>query len=175
MNNARPHPRVSRISAVIVGLVIVAVIRGHSQRQDTIAAARSQQLPDEPDVGNAILGGLGLGAAGFLAGGGAAFYVADRSCSPYDDCCPPAYGLVGAAAGASLGMALGVHLGNDRRGSYFLDALTGAAVWGLGIAVTAGSGWDESASLMATLIPVAQITATVAVERSVARARARRP
>ncbi len=175
MSSTRRRPQASRISVIIVGLVIAAVSRGDAQRQDTIATARSQQPPGEPDVGNAILGGLGLGAVGFVAGGGAALYVADRFCSPYDDYCPLGYGLVGAAAGASLGMALGVHLGNDRRGSYFIDALTGAAIWGLGIALTAGTGWDESAPLMAILIPVAQITATVAVERSVARSRARRP
>jgi hypothetical protein len=61
---------------------------------------------------------------------------------------------------APASMALGVHLGNRRRGSLPLDVI---------------SGWDGGVTTAAFVgIPIAQLAATVVVERASGRARARR-
>jgi hypothetical protein len=74
-----------------------------------------------------------------------------------------------------LGMALGVHVGNRRRGSFGLDVLTGAAVWGAaGIVIAAAGGWDQDLGFMVFAVPITHLATTVAVERAVGRSRARR-
>jgi hypothetical protein len=123
--------------------------------------------------------GLGvlLGGAGVLAGGVVGYAIASScqgSTPNPDDWCAVEGTLIGAAIGGTSGMALGVHLGNGRRGSLALDLLTGAAVSALGVGVAAGTRPDWGSPLFWTLslgIPVVQITATVAVERAVGRSR----
>ena len=65
---------------------------------------------------------------------------------------------------------------NDRRGNIALDLLTGAAIWGAGIAVAAASDWNSTVTTLAFIaIPIAQLVTTVAVERAVGRSRASQP
>ncbi len=72
-------------------------------------------------------------------------------------------------------MALGVHLGNKRRGNLALDFVTGAAIWGAGIGIAAASDWDDTVTGVAfVMIPIAQLVSTVAVERAIGQSRLRR-
>ena len=71
-------------------------------------------------------------------------------------------------------MALGVHLGNRRRGNVVVDFVTGAAIWGAGIGLAAASDWDDTVTQVAfVMIPIAQLVSTVAVERAIGRSRLR--
>jgi hypothetical protein len=126
--------------------------------------------------------GLGvlLGGVGFLAGGAVVHRIASscESGTPNpDNWCAFEATLIGAAIGGTSGMALGVHLGNGRRGSFALDLLTGGAVWGLGMGIAASTQRHGGRALTRTLylgIPVGQLAATVAMERAVGRSRAGR-
>jgi hypothetical protein len=123
----------------------------------------------EPAVGDVVAAGMGLGAAGFLAGGLTAASFS-RGCTS-GEYCQLAAVFYGAAAGGTLGMAVGVHLGNRRRGNLALDFMTGAAIWIAGIAVVSSSDWDEGVTKIAFVaIPAGQLAGTVAVERAVGRA-----
>ena len=118
-------------------------------------------------VFGALLGGAGFGLGGLIGA------LASSNCTSFEYC--QLEGLFyGAAAGGTFGMALGVHLGNHRRGNLGLDFLTGAGIWGAGIAVVALS--ENEAVTTATLIaiPIVQLVSTVLVERLVGRSRARR-
>jgi hypothetical protein len=131
----------------------------------------------QQSVSKAVGLGILLGGVGFLAGGAVGYAIAS-SCqvgtpNP-DDWCAVEGTLVGAVIGGTSGMALGVHLGNGRRGSLALDLLTGAALGGLGIGIAAGTKPDWGTPLFWTLslgIPVGQLAGTVAVERAVGRSR----
>lgn len=121
-------------------------------------------------VGKAVGIGALLGGVGFLAGGAAGFAIS-RDCTS-DEFCQVIGAFYGAAIGGTSGMALGVHLGNDRRGSFALDVLTGAAVWGLGIGIAAATDWNEPVTWTAFIgVPIGQLAATVAVEQAVGRSR----
>jgi len=116
--------------------------------------------------------GLGLGAIGFVAGGLISVAVTHDCRS--SDYCGLEWAFIGAATGGTLGMALGVHLGNRRRGNFALDFLTAGAIWAAGITTVAVVGNENVTYVMFVLIPVTQLTATIAVEGSAGRARARR-
>lgn len=139
-----------------------------------VAAQTAEPEPadstEAPRLGTVYAYGAAGGVAGFFAGGlvGLAF---SYDCTG-DDYCGLRGFLIGAAVGGTLTMALGVHLGNDRRGSLPLDMLTGAAVWGVGIGTAAATGWDDSVTLIAAIgVPMAQLLATTAVERATGRSR----
>ena len=113
-----------------------------------------------------------MGLGGFFAGG--LVGLALTSGCQGDDYCGLEGFLIGAAVGGTLGMAVGVHLGNDRRGSFPLDFLTGAGIWGIGIGAAALTDWDDTATLIAAIgVPIVQLLGTVAVERATGRSRAR--
>ena len=133
---------------------------------------RYRPVQHQGSIAPAIGAGIGLGVVGFLVGGLTAHSLAGP-CEGEDYSCLEA-AFFGAAAGGTFGMALGVHLGNHRRGDLALDFLTGGAVWGLGIGITlAFDDNDTAAGIAFVTIPIAQLAATVAVERAVGRARLR--
>jgi len=137
-----------------------------------LTVGQAQSRPDSVPVTRPLLTGAGLGVAGFFAGGYTGVLLS-RGCDSHEYCSLEA-AFYGAAAGGTLGLALGVHLGNRRRGSFALDFLTGAAVWGAGIGLAAVSDWDDTVVWTAfVLVPIAQLASTVAVERAVGRSRSR--
>jgi len=164
------------LRALVVPLVLVTVLRpSHAQRLSSPAVGRQFATREEGQgsAGGSIAAGIGLGLAGFLGGGLTASTMA-RHCTSNEYCQLEA-AFYGAAAGGTLGMALGVHLGNHRRGNFALDFLTGAAVWGAGIGVAAATHWDTGVTWAAFItIPIAQLATTVAVERGTGRSKARR-
>ncbi len=132
-----------------------------------------QAAPASDSPWPSIGAGVGLGLAGWAAGGFTASYLA-KDCSDHeDDYCQLTAFLIGAAVGGTFGMALGVHVGNDRRGSLALDFLSGALVWGTGIGLAWATGWDEEVTTAAAItVPIAQLAVTVLVERATGRSRA---
>lgn len=112
------------------------------------------------------LGGLIGGAAGLYLGGvlganlgGGALSGGDVR-SGWDDL---ANAVLFGAIGESLGMALGVHLANHRRGSYWWDAL---AVAGTGFILLIPAASIDNAWV---IIPVAQLWSGIVVERRTTR------
>jgi hypothetical protein len=132
-----------------------------------------QQTPQDQGSAAASIGaGIGLGVAGFLAGGLIGSGSASNCTS--SDFCQLEAAFYGAAAGGTFGMALGVHLGNGRRGNLALDFLTGALVWGAGIGIAAASNSETGYTVAFVTIPIVQLVTTVVVERAVGRSRSRR-
>lgn len=148
-------------------IVLVAVVAAG-------ASGVGAQVAPEPPLSRPVLMGAGLGVVGFFAGGLTATYLA-RNCTA-NELCGLEAAFFGAAAGGTVGLALGTHLGNARRGSLPLDLATGAVVWGVGIAATVAGNNDDEARVWIgfVTIPIAQLASTVAVERGIGRARARR-
>jgi hypothetical protein len=110
-----------------------------------------------------------LGLAGFALGA----YIGGhqgRNCS-----CDGEGGLeqafYGAAIGGTAGMALGIHLGNRRRGNFLIDFVTAGAIWGGGMALGSALHWrGEAPLIILTGIPIAQLAITTSVERANGRA-----
>jgi hypothetical protein len=137
------------------------------QAQDAIPDAR-------PSLIDVVWPGAAMGVGGFPVGGLLGIAIAD--CSGSDDgFCALEGGFFGAAALGTIGLATGVHLGNDRRGSYALDLATAGGIWGVTIGLLAASDWPDTATTVAFFtLPIAQLVATVVVERAVGDWRARR-
>ena len=155
------------IQTILVGLILCGAAPLAAQ---TVEPARDSTAMSDDSSNRDYLYGIALGTLGFFSGGMVG-WAAASGCSA-DDYCEFRGFLLGAAIGGTLGMATGVHLGNDRKGNLLLDMLTGAGVWGIGIGTAALTGWDDTATLIAAIgVPVAQLFATVAVERATGRAR----
>lgn len=111
--------------------------------------------------------GAAMGAGGFLVGGLAGIAIADCPGTENDGICALEGAFFGAGVLGTIGLATGVHLGNDRRGSYALDLVTAGGIWGLTIGVLAANDWPDTATTVAFVtLPIAQMIATVAVERA---------
>ena len=136
-----------------------------SARAPLVGLATPQPAAARASVGRAIGFGLLLGAAGFV-GGALIGDAASDECDNAVDICIAQAAFYGAAGGGTLGMAVGVHLGNRRRGNVLLDFLAAAAVWGTGIAVAAGSDDENLQAAVLIAIPVVQLGTTVLVERA---------
>jgi hypothetical protein len=131
-----------------------------SYSRTSAARLTGTRVPDEvTDAGKMMFGGILLGAGGLIGGA----LIGQRfEGSPCEDRILGAF--VGALAGESLAVPLGVHLGNRSRGDVgpVLAASLGIAGAGLGAAVLS----REGGVLLA--IPVLQIAASIAIERRTA-------
>ena len=153
-------------------LILVALLLATTSHPIHGQALSRQPEPAHDSAWPSIGAGLGLGLGGWAVGGFSAAYLA-RDCSDHeDDYCEITAFLIGAAIGGTFGMALGVHAGNGWRGSLAPDFLTGAQVWGAGIGLVAATEAEEPLIyVVAVTIPVAQLVATILVERATGRAR----
>src|SRR5204863_1465661 len=161
----RGGPMRHRLS-ILAPLALVAVAAAQAQRLAPSPVSLPQPADTEPSTVLASVGaGLGLGVVGFLAGGAAGLGLS-HNCSG-ELCQLPAM-FFGAAAGGTLGMALGVHLGNGRRGNLATDCLAGAGVWGIGMTtLLLTGGWKPTGTtVLAVAVPVAQLVTTVLVEQA---------
>ncbi len=131
--------------------------------------------PAEASTERLVLHGALLGLGGFVAGWIVGGRIGER-CDHAEDLCIEDEEVYGAAAGGTLGLVTGVHLGNRRRGSFVADLLAASAVWVAGM-VTANllseSQNDDATLAVLIAIPIVQFGTTVAVERSTARTRRR--
>ncbi len=159
----------------------IALRASHGQRQpwlmlgtgrDTLRVPRTvwgeQGGQGERSIGGAIGAGVGLGLLGWLAGA-----MVGVGIGSVIDChmCELVGLAWGGLVGETTGLALGVHLGNGRRGNFALDWLTAAAASVAGIGLVAAA---DGVVLAAVATPILQLGATVAVERATGRSRARR-
>jgi hypothetical protein len=125
----------------------------------------------EAPTAQLILGGLAGGALGLYAGayaGNAVERAGIRSgwWNSCIDCWVSAGPVLGAAALESVGVPLGVHLANGRRGQFWSSALLSL---GIGTAAALLSEPTSGASLL--IAPVAQIYTSIRIERATSRSR----
>lgn len=159
-------------SLLLITLLLLSTTTGTSHARQITQRDLEPSVPEQGSPLASIGAGLGLGLVGFTAGALAAAEMAE-GCSSHEFCQLEA-AFYGAAAGGTFGMALGVHLGNMRRGNVAVDFVTGAAIWGAGIGIAAASGWDDTVTTVAfVMIPIVQLVSTVAVERAIGRSRLR--
>ena len=115
------------------------------------------------------LAGAGLlaGAIGFFAGGFVGAEIDQAGSDGYEEW-DGLYGfVVGAPIGEVLLLPVGVHLANNRRGNLPLSLLTSIGIAGAGIFVAIAA--EEPYALLT--IPILQLTACTAIERSTGRPR----
>jgi hypothetical protein len=129
-------------------------------------SARHRVGPPPSDIGRPVLYGLAAGAAGGIAGSLVAAALAD--CSGQEGCIGAA--ITGFVVGETLVLPLGVHLAEGRHGSYLLGAATsvGVTAAAVGLLFVIGDS-GAPAQGVSLLVPVAQLAATIALERRAAR------
>lgn len=115
-----------------------------------------------------VVGGLIGGAAGLYLGGVFGANLSGGGLSGNDVGGGDSWNDLGnallfGAIGESLGMALGIHMANDRRGSYWRDAI---AVAGTGFIMLIPAATIDHAWV---IIPVAQLWSGIVVERRTTR------
>jgi len=128
-----------------------------------------QAQPDqaEPSAAGAVFGGILGGVVGGGVGVGLAVALASESGCYEADCL--GYLLVPLLL-EPVGMALGTHLGNQRRGSFSLDVLLSFLTLGVGFGIDANSDSGAGGPGLA-LVAVLQLTAVVITERATGRRR----
>ena len=164
------------LAATLLGLGVVAPLPAQTRTLSTpesylgvlAAPMRLQAPPGSP--GASIGGGITLGITGWALGAVVGNKVAN--CKTDDGPCQLNAFLGGRRAGGTLGMALGVHLGNSRRGSFLKDCFVGALVWGVGMGIVVASRNQAAFGVALLAVPAAQLAAMVAVERKAGTARA---
>jgi len=165
--------------ALLCVLVTLAVGRVVSQRLPAPfssavtngfpGTATPVQVAPDPGSGSTVGAAVGLGLLGWGAGALAGHLIQGHC---YEDFCGWEGVFYGGAAGGGLGLALGAHLGNGRRGNFALDLLTSGAVWGLGyLTMRSCIKNSDAVGLVVTAItlPPTQLAATVLVERATSR------
>jgi peptidoglycan/LPS O-acetylase OafA/YrhL len=166
------------LASLLVVLALLLAPPAHAQSADPAAAAGprawapmttqpaaavqpERRRPDEV----LALGGVVGGGAGLVVGALAGAWLERPA---YEDCLGICIGwgtVIGGLAGEALGLALGVHLANGRRGSLPLGMLTSAGI------LTVGAIGGNNIPPMLLIVPVTQIIATVTVERRTERRR----
>jgi hypothetical protein len=133
------------------------------------------EIAPEPGIHSPLLAAAGLGVLGVGVGVLAGVAIGN-DCGSW---CTLGTTFLGAGVGGGIGLAVGAHLGNRSRGNLGLDLAASGVVWGVGLAAMliptapADSGGGARWPILLAL-PVAQLVATVLVERATGRARARR-
>jgi hypothetical protein len=148
------------------------VLQAQRLAPDPFPAVADQPAPPAPNrsviVGGRTthpallaLGGIVGGAAGVVGGAIAGARAGQNRCEE----CAIFGGIAGAVAGGSVGLPLGVHVANGRRGSYLpaLGASLAIGGAGLGMAMLA-----NDAAVMIP-VPVLQMVAAILIERSTSR------
>lgn len=154
------------VSAAVTALVVtpLAAQRAAAPTRVQCPVAPVARQPD--DVGGPLLGAAVGGAGGAIVGGMAAGTLLRRG--RYDeDMGPFVYGLKN---GWTIGLPLGAHLGNQRRGSFLLDLGASLLAQQIGGRL-AGRDGDMNRVLFALAF---EMGAVVSVERLTGRGRAPR-
>jgi hypothetical protein len=127
-----------------------------AQPRERMLNGTSPVVPKSP--GFLAMGGVVGGAVGLFAGALVGARITEDDCED----CALVGGVYGAVAGGSAGLALGVHLANGGRGPFLPTLAASLAIGGagLGLAVLA-----DAPEVMIP-VPVAQLVATILIERS---------
>lgn len=134
-----------------------------SQRTRAPAPSLDTIRPPGNPLGTVVGGVLG-GAAGFFAGAMVGGSVENRFFPCHCDD-PGLMGVLwGAAIGESVGLAVGAHVGNGRRGNLGEDLVASLGMGAVGIAVAFGVG---EAGLL--FVPVVQVVAVATTELTAGR------
>lgn len=132
---------------------------------ETKTPARDRTEPNYRQPNSAegcMAAGLLMGTIGFLGGGLVGAKIDQASSDGYEEW-DGIYGfLIGAPIGESLLLPVGVHLANGRRGNLPLSMLASIGITAAGIALAASA---EDAKILVA-IPIAQLAACIAIERS---------
>lgn len=112
--------------------------------------------------------GLLTGAAGFLVGGlvGAALSGEREDADSWVDALEGA--VIGSTIGESLMLPVGVHLANDRQGDLLWSMPASLAIGVAGAAFARNFSSKKKSLPILILTPVAQIVASIAIERNTA-------
>ena len=164
--------------ALVLSGLLVTLVAGRmvSQRlpPPLFPSARTHAFPVWLDELRGAWQAAGLGLLGWGVGA-VAGHAIQGDC--FEEYCGLEGIFYGGAAGGGMGLAVGAHLGNRRRGSFPLDVLTSGAVWGVGYALMssfANDGDGAGVVLTAIMLPPTQLVATVLVERATGHSRAGR-
>src|SRR5947208_7223467 len=147
---------------VLSGLLVTVVVGGmvsqrlppplvlSARRDDLPGAALRARVASEPNIGSPLLAAAGLGLLGWGVGA-VAGHVIQGDC--FEEYCGLEGIFYGGAAGGGMGLAVGAHLGNRRRGSFPLDVLTSGTVWGVGSALMSSFANDgDGAGVVLTVL-----------------------
>jgi hypothetical protein len=110
------------------------------------------------------------GVAGGLVGGITGFYIGGKRCvdpGVGETCHYLDGGAAGVFAGVTLGVPVGAHLLNQRRGSLPLSLLASVAIAGAGIAAFQGSDANHNDNAFFTIVigvPVLQVVTSTVIE-----------
>jgi hypothetical protein len=125
------------------------------------AGVRTDRL-ERPVLGGMAGGMLGA-AAGFAAGA-----IGNAGCKGDESCLGPA--IIGLAAGETLGVPVGVHVAEGRRGSLLLSTAGSFAVSAAGLGLVRYVGESgPSGNAVGVLVPMAQLALCTFIERHTGR------
>jgi hypothetical protein len=167
------HVPVACLIAFGTHLVCAGVALGQDVDRPSQDRSERQERPDEGSLWASYGLAAGIGVLGFLAGGYAVIEATKDDCDEFE-CLDSAF--YGAAIAGTIGVGIGSHLGNGRRGNVVLDILTAAGIWGVGIGplFTTGDPNHAYGTIMFFTVPIAQVLVTTMVERAVGRSKARK-
>jgi hypothetical protein len=131
------------------------------------STAHAQEAARAPSIAKPIFWGAALGFGGIFVG--AAMGASSASDGSYDEL---GHAIVGAIGGEILGVAIGVHAGNNGRGMFMADLAVSALTLIAGGAMLANSENEDGPWL---LVPIAQLALTVATERGTESPKSSRP
>lgn len=147
-----------RLAVLPLSLLLLAA-PAWAQSPDSLRHERADPTP------RMFAGGLIGAMVGGLAGALVGVSIEAASTADCREWCGMAGGAFGFLAGETLGLSAGVHLGNDKRGSFALTALAAGAVFVGGIWLA------ESVPGVALVIaiPTTQLILATEVQRRTAR------
>lgn len=130
------------------------------------AEARTLPTLAEPRPAPTLaLGGLLGGAAGFVGGFYVGALLADGD--EANDLDFLSGGVAGATIGEGLLLPLGVHIANDRQGSYLTSAAASLGIAAAGLLALEAAHYDPPAApIVLVAVPIAQLVTSIAIERA---------
>ena len=152
---------------ILVMLALVAPVSG--QEPVEAVAMPTDSIERTP---NMVLGGLLGGTLGLFLGGAAGYGIETMFVDNCTDYCGLGGIFLGGVVGESLGMAFGVHTGNDQRGSY-AGAVVGPLAVAAGSIAAASLIGDQGVPAIAIgiAVPIAQLYASIRGEQAAIRRR----
>lgn len=169
--------RTNIVSALLLAAVAVGAEAQRLPPRLSQAAAPVHQEPADTEFheGAMALGGV-LGVVGGTTVGAVLGVVVHKSLSgpcDYENFGCLEGGAIGFLIGEPAGVAAGVHWANHSRGNYVIELATNAAILVggllLGSRLNNSSSGDAAGTMLLIGVPVAQIAASIAIEKATTR------